>query len=301
MKSSSDAIRARWKDFSKNWSRVRRSPTSSAVHELRSTGRRLEACIAVVAESAGISNARAARQLERILSRLGPLRDFHIFRRALARFEVGHDDERFCRYLDRQQSREKRRLGHRLKANVKRALRRRLDKVDRLFQKASDSWTYMEFRAAFENVLQQQCARLTVSHRAWAEQPDDKRFHGMRVELRGLRYATEFATEVLGTLDYPDIQTHLRVMRNLQTIMGDIHDLHKLRTSLVAWTGSPSAKRRPALMNLASQLQQKYESRMVEFKDHCRSFEGCLPTILSAKSSTKSQSKKSPIINPADS
>jgi CHAD domain-containing protein len=217
--------------------------------------------------------------LERILGHLGPLRDLHIYRRTLVRFHAGHDIERFRRYLDRQQSIEKRRIEHHLKPVAKRDLRGRFDKVDRRFQKASDTWTYAEFRASFGNVLQQQFERLAAAHRTWASSPDDKRFHGMRVELRRLRYATEFAAEVLGTLDYANIQTPLSVMRNLQTIMGDIHDLHKLRATLVAWSSHRSAKLRPARIELASQLQEKYERQMVVFNDHSRAFEGCLAAL----------------------
>jgi hypothetical protein len=68
--------------------------------------------------------------------------------------------------------------------------------------------------------------------------------------------------------------------------MGEIHDIHKLRTELVAWISRHPAKKRPLEMTVASALQKKLENRMVEFEDHCLASEDLLPHLQTPRRET---------------
>jgi CHAD domain-containing protein len=76
-----------------------------------------------------------------------------------------------------------------------------------------------------------------------------------------------------------NVQSSLKKLKSLQTTMGKIHDIHKLRKELVAWVSSLPAKRRALGMAVASELQKEVDSRMVEFKDHSLVSGELLPSL----------------------
>ena len=109
--------------------------------------------------------------------------------------------------------------------------------------------------------------------------PDNKGFHHVRVELRNLRYTCEAIAEVLDLSHTQNVQSSLEMLKSLQTTMGEIHDIHKLRTELVAWISSLPARKRTMGMAVASELQKEFDIRMVEFKGHSLASEELLPSL----------------------
>jgi CHAD domain-containing protein len=260
-------MRDRWKDFSRGWTRVRHHSSPRAVHDMRSASRRLTSSIAVAA-SAGVRGDAATRRLERLSSRLGPLRDNAVYRKTLDRLKTSGKVRSFSRFLADRKSDEHDRLDKFFGRHTKRAIHRRIDAMERKLQRLSKHWTASDYFDAFENVLRRQYEALMHAHKGWEDSPDSRRFHRVRVELRELRYAGETIAEVLGLTRSRDIQSTLRKLKSLQTNMGDIHDLHKLRTELVAWISKRPEKKRARQMTAASEMHEEMQRRMVEFKDH---------------------------------
>jgi CHAD domain-containing protein len=279
-------MRDRWKEFSRQWSRLRRRSSPGAVHKVRSASRRLASSIRVAALSAGVPGERATRRLENISDRLGPLRDNDVFRKTLDKHKTSGRVRSFSRFLARQKSDEHRQLDKFLGRHSKRAVHRRIDRIERKLQRLSKDWTDSDYRDAFEKALRRRYEALIRSHQSWKDSPDSKGFHRMRVELRDLRYASETIAEILGLSRTRGIQAVLKMLRSLQTTMGEIHDIHKLRTELVAWISSHRAKNRGLEMTLASALQKTLELRMVEFEDHCLASGDLLPRLQAPRRGT---------------
>jgi CHAD domain-containing protein len=272
-------MRDHWKHFSKVWTRAKRHSSAGAVHKMRSGSRRLTSSIGVAALSAGVPGEPATRRLERISSQLGPLRDNAVYRKTLDRLKSSGKVQSFSKFLARQNSDEHRRLDKFFRQHTKHAVHRRIDRIERKLQRHSKDWTVGDYRDAFEKVLLRQYELLVRAHEGWEDSPDSKRFHRMRVELRELRYAGETIAEVLGLSHTRDIQSTLQTLKSLQTNMGNIHDLHKLRTELVAWISSRPEKKRSREMTTASEMQKEVERRLVEFKDHTLVSEDLLPRL----------------------
>ena len=261
-------MRDQWKHFSRQWTRAQRRSSPGAVHKMRSASRRMASSICVAALSAGVPGEPATRRLERISSQLGTLRDIAVYRKTLEGMTTSSKVGPFSKFLARQRSDERRRLGKFFGRHNKRAVHRRIDRIDRKLRRLSRDWTAGDYRDAFEKVLLRQYDALVRAHEQWKDSPDGKRFHRMRVELRDLRYAGETIAEVLGLSHTRGIQSTLQMLKSLQTSMGNIHDIHKLRTELVAWIGGLPEKQRSSKMTVAAELQKEVDRRMVEFKDH---------------------------------
>lgn len=273
------AIHDRWKTFSRQWTRLQRRSSPAAVHEMRSASRRLVSSINVAALSAGVRAAQASRRLERISDRLGPLRDNYIYRKTMDHLKASSNAQAFTRFLARENSDGRRRVEKFFGQHRKRAVRRRIDKIERRLRRVSRDWTPDDFHTAFEKVLRRRYESLIDAHKAWEDRPDNKRFHLMRIELRELRYASEAVADVLGLSRTHKVQASIKALKSLQTTMGDVHDIHKLRTKLVAWIGSRPAQKRDSEMSVASELQKELDNRMVEFKDHSMASEALLPFL----------------------
>jgi CHAD domain-containing protein len=268
-----------WKDFSKQWTRVRRRSTSGAVHAMRTASRRLSSSISIEILSTNVSGEKAVDRLERIASHLGPLRDNHVYRKILDGLSASSRARTFSRFLSRRKKKEHRRLAIYLGKRSRRALHRRIENMDRQFRSLSRNWTVGEYRAAFEKMLRHRYEACLHARQDWEREPGNKQFHRMRVELRDLRYEIESIAKALGILRTRSIRTSLRTLRSLQSIMGDVHDAHKLRMELVAWAGSQKLENRASEMSIASVLQKEFELRMEKFRDHCGALEDFLPAL----------------------
>jgi CHAD domain-containing protein len=273
------AMRDRWKTFSRQWTRLQSRYSPSAVHAMRSASRRLSSSVYVAELSAGLSAERAYRSLERISDRLGPLRDIHVYRKTLDQLKSAGNARSFSRFLARQKADEHKRLKKFFGRHRKRPVHRRINKIERRLRRVSRNWTIDDFRTAFEKVLMRRYEALLQAHQEWEDSPDNKRFHRMRIELRDLRYAAEVVAEVLHLTRSHKVYISIQRLKSLQTTMGDIHDLHKLRTELVAWISSRPLKKHALEMSVASELQKVFDIRMVEFKDHSLASEELLPVL----------------------
>ena len=269
-------MRNRWKTFSGQWTRLRHRSTPAAVHEMRSASRRMVSSICVAAWSSDVPAKQATHRLKHVSDQLGPLRDNYVYQKTLERLNCAEHVRPFARFLARRKLHERRRLDKFFGRYRKRAVRRRIDKLERRLRRILRDWTVGDFYIAFEKVLRRQYKALILAHQAWENNPDNKRFHRMRIEVRDLRYASEVVAEVLGLSRTHKVQTSLQLLRSLQTTMGDIHDIHKLRTELVKWIRSRPVRKCKLEISVAAELQKEFECRMVEFKDHTLASEDLL-------------------------
>jgi CHAD domain-containing protein len=272
-------MRNRWKTFSRQWTRLRRRYSPAGVHAMRSASRRLAASICVAELSAGIATKQVYRRMERISDRLGPLRDNYVYRKTLDRLNSAANARSFVRFLEHQKSEGHKRLNRFFGRHGKRSVHRRIDKIERRLARVSRDWTVDDFRSAFEKALLRRYEALLQAHQAWENSPDNKLFHRMRVELRDLRYAAKAVAEILDLSGTREVRTSNQVLKSLQTTMGEIHDIHKLRTKLVAWISRRPSKKRALEMSVASELQKAADIRMVEFKDHSLASGELLPIL----------------------
>ena len=278
-KSWNSVMREDWKKFSRQWDKVHHHPSSSAVHAMRSAGRRLASTVSIAALSAGRPDRRFIRKIEDATNQLGPLRDNHVYRKLLDRPSLREYSKPFTRVLERTKTSEARALRKYFRRHSKRSLHRRIQKIKRRFDRVSKAWTATEYRSSFEKVLHQRSEAWSVARQAWESEPDDKRFHRMRVELRELRYATENIAEALGLIRTRAVRTAIRTLRSLQTSMGTVHDVHKLRTELVAWTSNRRPEKRALEMAAAVELQKEYGRQLEDFKARFPAVENRLPLL----------------------
>jgi len=246
---------------------------------MRSSGRRLASSVSIAAVSAKRTGKRASRLMERVTDHLGPLRDNHIYRKLLDHPATRGNTKSFTRLLQHRKTEEHNRLKKYLRRHPRRNVRRRIKRIEQTFQAVSKNWTDEEYRAAFKKAMRQRRDAWLLARQIWEHEPDNKNFHKMRVELRDLRYTTEIIAEALGVLDTRAIRTVLRTLRSLQTSMGNIHDVHKLRTELVAWTSGRPPRKRSRDMAAASELQKEYDRQFADFKERFLAFENPLPSF----------------------
>jgi len=272
-------MRDRWKDFSREWTRVRHHASPGAVHEMRSASRRLASSIGVAALSAGVRGEPATRRLERISRQLGPLRDNAVYRKTLDRLKTSGNIPSFSRFLADEKSDEHKQLKKFFRRHTMQTVHRRIERIERKLRRFCRDWTTRDYFDAFEKVLRRQYESLIRAHEGWEASPDSTRFHRMRVQLRELRYAGETISEVLGLSRSRSVQSTLQELKSLQTNMGNIHDMHKLRTELVAWISSRPEKKRAHQMTAASEMHEEMQRRMVEFKSHSLVSQELLPHL----------------------
>jgi CHAD domain-containing protein len=229
--------------------------------------------------STNVAGEKAVNRLESLSRHLGPLRDNHVYRKILDDLSASNRARTFSRFLVRRKKKEHRRLATYLGNHSRQQLHRRIENMDRQFRSLSRNWTAGEYRAAFEKMLCHRYEAWLHARQDWESEPGNKRFHRMRVELRELRYEVESIAKALGILRSRSIRNSLRMLRSLQSIMGDVHDAHKLRMELVSWAGSRKAKHRASEMKIASVLQKEFELRMEKFRDRCGDLGDFLPAL----------------------
>jgi CHAD domain-containing protein len=221
----SDSLRGRWRRFRKRFRAARdaRRPQEldEAVHDLRTSARRLMSTIEAIGAFGARRRARTLHQrVNDILRSCGDLRDLAVLKSLAA--DVARLPS-FQERLDRAYRRESKKLRKRLDLDELRAVRRGARALrERL--RGADAGDALErargaLRASFENVREARSA---------LDPTDVASVHTLRVALKGFRYLTEELRPTLPGAEEEDVET----LHKLQTTMGDLHDLEVLSSEL---------------------------------------------------------------------
>ncbi|HEY2386549.1 MAG TPA: CHAD domain-containing protein [Candidatus Binatia bacterium] len=234
--------------------------TASAVHDLRTASRHLLAVLEGLKRFvAGKAVRRPRRRIEKLLDRLGPVRDVTAQREMLQRIgsrnAIVHSLASELAARDRRMARKaRRRLGDVPVRRVRRDLRR-LARTAR-GRHASDADERRRARDSARRALE----RLREA-RAAVDPNDSKTLHHMRIALKRFRYLMEELRPFFPGVPARDLAT----LHQLQTSLGDLHDLD----TLTATIAQHLEKRAPARASEAAPALQHMEERHAEILLSC--------------------------------
>lgn len=222
----------RYEEFERLYSSVRKKLRPSAVHDLRSSSRRLIAALEFFEPlEVPVKTARARRELKDLLHALGELRNLQVGRKRVLSESSPKDSEEFLRVLKKQERHEKK--------TARRAIRQFRPKFVR--KQVTDLSLYLEQAAAlepdFEMKLRELCSlhlrelygRIRDAVQAVPKKnPPPGPIHHVRIRFKQFRYAWEFVAPYLR-----DAKSANQALREFQDFLGDIQDLHVLLGFLV--------------------------------------------------------------------
>jgi CHAD domain-containing protein len=249
------ALAKRWKTLRKLLRRPlprRRTGVDEAVHDLRTASRKLLSVLAAV-ERSGPRKAvkRLGHRAHDVLDRLGPLRDLTVERERLAQVAAAEPPaalRAFERRLDRQFARSVRKVRRRLARIHAKDLRDDVRRIRRRLRdpKKSDGTRGSVALAVASAFADLQERRVAVDPTAL------ETVHRMRISLKRFRYLVRATAPLV-----PGASTRaLDTLHDLQTTMGDLHDLEVLSAALAAFAkGDPerTAQLSPVLADLEAQ------------------------------------------------
>jgi CHAD domain-containing protein len=241
-----------WRVFSTGWKKVSREFSETAVHDFRVAIRRMISELEIAAAITGEKKPRTLiRKFKRILKVLGPLREIQVH---LLRSERGNSslEKRFSIFLREQENKEVRRLRRRMQDRIKKDLRRGVWKSSQKLKVKVAGISSPALLTAIQESLQKRSDAVIAAYFSFRTSSSARDFHRMRIKFKRFRYAVEVAKHVPGA----SAKQQIGRMRDLQKIMGDIHDLQTYMEAMVEWSG----KRAPV------QLQKEHDALMRAFK-----------------------------------
>jgi CHAD domain-containing protein len=276
-----DALEERSKAFR---GRLRRGlgrsgrPIDKDVRKLRTSARRLLSILAAVERIGSRKSARRLeRRVDRILGRLGPLRDLTVQREMLALLEPGADSAALRRFRHRverglrRSARKTRRWLERSRADVPKSDQRRiLRKLRQRRAQRHDAQGRRELSRQMRSTFDELRAR-----RAAVDPSRVDTVHKMRIGLKTFRYQIEALKALV-----PGVSKEaLDALHTLQTTMGDIHDIEVLSSSLVEFAKDDpdrTAELAPLLARLEASHSEMLQSFLRSADPILRSWQGAL-------------------------
>lgn len=208
--------------------RVRKARDREAVHRVRVLSRRLQTALAVL-EDAGLARKllkRGRKRIGKVTQRLGAARDTDVQIEFLKRLQKGPEGPRpGVAWL----LRERRAQRRRLQVKVARALDRLelsgvLPELERELSQAArtklSGEATAELRRCAGRMLARRMAKL-LGFESYVRRPTCREeLHAMRIAAKKLRYALELFGPLFGT----ELDAHREAARELQKLLGEIHD-----------------------------------------------------------------------------
>jgi CHAD domain-containing protein len=253
----------RWKAFGKRLRRAlprRRTRIDEAVHDLRTASRKMLSVLDAV-EPSGPRKAvkRLGRRVHDVLDRLGTVRDLTVQRERLAHVAVDRPTgalRAFERGWDRQFARSVRKLRRRLARVDAKALR---DDVRRIRRRLRDPRTSEGLRGGVVDAVGRAFSELQ-ERRVAVDPTALETVHRMRISLKQFRYLVQSAAPLV-----PGASTRaLDTLHELQTTMGDLHDLEVLSASLAAFAKG-DAERTEQLSPVLADLEAQHSGLLRSF------------------------------------
>ncbi|MCI0355516.1 MAG: CHAD domain-containing protein [Acidobacteria bacterium] len=236
-------------------SRVPAHPTPEAVHQLRTTTRRVEALLETLSSDADRNQRRLARSLKRVRRRAGRIRDLDVHQAALRSLKIGRDSTRkqqLMNQLAERRSRQERKLLKRLDAasigDLRKRLRRAAQQVLRPAngrRRAKAAATNPDHRPRPVEEPLAQALRLFAKLARETGPLTDANLHQFRTRCKRVRYVAEMGG------DTREIQNVVKEFKRLQDAVGIWHDwLTLTRTADQLFAGASDSALLNALQNI---------------------------------------------------
>ncbi len=258
-----EALRDRWKRLRRRLRRElprRRTGIDTAVHDVRTAARKLLSVLAA-AQQAGPRKAvwRLRRRLQKVLDHTGALRHVTVQRELLARTasETPAATLRaFERTLDREFARLARKVRRRLvrvdvqalRDDVRRTRRRLLDGKR---SRATRRDVAKAVALAFSDLLRRRVA---------VDPTRPETVHRMRISLKEFRYLVRSTAPLVPGASAQALDT----LHDLQTTMGDLHDIEVLSAALAAFAKG-DAERTAQVSPLLADLEARHSGLLRTF------------------------------------
>jgi CHAD domain-containing protein len=232
---------------------IGRTRIDTSVHDLRTSARRVLAALEAVRPFHGRKwSRRLTRRVEAVLDRSGDLRDLGVQLQMLPTLGIDRADPAFRQLRDRLRDKHEtlaRKLHRRLRRRGARDLRR---DVRRLLKRTRRGTASAAVRRAARETARDRFSRLRESRLA-VNPAELETIHRMRIELKTFRYLMEALRPVaVGTT-----RTQLESLHDLQTTMGDLHDLEVLSSTIARHV----ARQAPESAASAAAVLQTLEER----------------------------------------
>jgi CHAD domain-containing protein len=232
-----------------------RKRIDNAVHDLRTSARRLLAALETLRPFLDVKRyRRLSRRIESVLDRSGNLRDVGIELEMLPGVAVGSAEPMLRRLRERLLERHEqgaRKLHRRLRRRGAPGLRRDLRRVLKRSRHGKTPGPAAVRRAALR-AARERFARLRKSRLA-VNPSELETIHRTRIELKKFRYLTEALRPVAVGIGKKELES----LHQLQTTMGDLHDLEVLSSAVARHV----AKMDPEAAAQAAPLLQALEVR----------------------------------------
>ena len=237
-------------------SRVPAHPTPEAVHQLRTTTRRVEALLAALSPDGDRNQRRLARSLKRMRRRAGRIRDLDVHQGALRSLKIGRDSTRkqqLMAELAERRSRQERKLLNRLDkesvADLRKRLRRAAQQVLGLPKgpRRSRISTAPNPGPRPKPVEEPLALALRMFSRLARETGPltDANLHQFRTRCKRVRYVAEMGG------DTRQIQAVVKEFKRLQDAVGIWHDwLTLMQTADQLFAGASDSALLNALQNI---------------------------------------------------
>jgi CHAD domain-containing protein len=239
-----------------------RTRIDEAVHDLRTSARRLLAALLAVRPLLGRKRSRRlSRRIERVLDRSGELRDVGVELQMLSALG-SHEAEIALRPL-RERLRDKhealaRKLHRRLRRpgprRIRRDIRRALERSGRGPATAS-AVRGAALAAAREGFSRLRKSRLAVSP------AEVETIHRMRIDLKEFRYLMEALRPVAVGVSRQELES----LHELQTTMGDLHDLEVLSATIARHVAKVQPETAPHAAAVLQTLEERHSAMLTSF------------------------------------
>jgi CHAD domain-containing protein len=237
-----------------------------SVHDLRTSARRLLAALEALGPfRAGKAHRRLSRRIEAVLDRSGALRDLGIELEMLPTVGIGSAEPALG--LLRERLREKheqgaRKLHRRLRRDGACRLRRDFRLVLKRSRRAKVSGPASAVRRTALQAARDRFARLRASRLA-VSPADLETIHRTRIELKKFRYLMEALRPVAVGISKAELES----LHQLQTTMGDLHDLEVLSSTIARHVARMEPEAAAEAAAVLQTLEVRHSSMLTSFLD----------------------------------
>jgi len=256
----------RYDEFERLYSSVRKKLRPGAVHDLRSSSRRLIAALDLFEPlEIPVKTARARRELKDLLHALSELRNLQVGQRRVRSESSSKDSGEFLRILKKQERHEKKIARRAIQEFNSKFVRKQVTELCQFIEKASV--LEPDFEAKVRGLCTQHLRALygRIDEAVQAvpkKNPPPAPIHQVRIRFKQFRYAWEFVAPNLR-----GAKSVNQALRKFQNFLGGIQDLHVLLAFLVQAS--------PGKLNPYARTLARKQRAMIE------NFHAVYPPILS--------------------
>jgi CHAD domain-containing protein len=242
-----------WGRYRKALKRSKAVMSEQSTHDLRVSLRKLQAGVDLVGLFLPASHtAKTRRDIKRLRRALGPIRDLQVQILAAGELANAHPDLlKFQRRLSKKE--------YELIRESKRRIKTRHARLNRHFSATLERshdllrmFTAFEIERTVSGAIDKSCEEVAGMKRA-VDRRDTSAIHRLRTAFKKFRYVMETAQPLLK--DIPDAR--LERMRDMQRMMGEIHDAEVLYDAVARWGAKRKRKIRTGLSPVYELLAQR--------------------------------------------